>query len=199
MIVLIRALTSDISAHDIWQDWSKMVQQILEETQVSQEQLAKTLDQIRDQQISQDFDHWLSLHRFYDGMSESLMQLLNTSDLKTYIITTKEGRFVNKLLKQHQVDFPEDHIFGKEFQQPKTLILKQLCSPDIDEFWFIEDRLKTLLKIQQEQELSHIKLFLADWGYNIATEQKLALEKGITVTNLKSWQEQLFQNFLNQD
>ncbi|MFM6157521.1 MAG: HAD family hydrolase, partial [Sphaerospermopsis kisseleviana] len=38
--------------------------------------------------------------------------------------------------------------------------------------WFMEDRLKTLQLVQQQSDLDHVKLFLADWGYNTQAERE---------------------------
>ncbi|HEY9646292.1 MAG TPA: hypothetical protein V6C88_07990, partial [Chroococcidiopsis sp.] len=44
--------------------------------------------------------------------------------------------------------------------------------------WFVEDRLKTLLTVQSQPDLSTVTLFLADWGYNTAAERQQAQASG---------------------
>jgi hypothetical protein len=36
----------------------------------------------------------------------------------------------------------------------------------------VEDRLKTLLSVKQQPDLSQVRLFLADWGYNTLPERE---------------------------
>jgi hypothetical protein len=38
----------------------------------------------------------------------------------------------------------------------------------------VEDRLKTLQLVEQQADLESVRLFLADWGYNTATERENA-------------------------
>ncbi|NJN74131.1 MAG: HAD family hydrolase [Limnothrix sp. RL_2_0] len=191
MIVLIEALLSGTPEGAIWQDWRGVIDQILEQSGINQQQLAVTLDQVRDRQISEQLDQWLDLHRFYDGILECLQKLVADTETDVYIITTKEARFTHQILQQQGINFPRENIFGKEAKQPKTATLKQLISPELENIWFIEDRLKTLEKVQQDPALSDVKLFLADWGYNTESERIAAAEKGIAVVNPSLWTEQI--------
>lgn len=95
-----------------------------------------------------------------------------------YIITTKEERFVRSLLQEQGVTIPENQLFGKGYKRPKYEILRELLAsikptPNI---WFIEDRLQTLLSVQQQLDLNKVQLFLANWGYNLQKERDLASE-----------------------
>lgn len=189
MVVLIQALLMHIPAANIWQDWQGVMTQMLDETGITQNQLAQTLDQVRDRQISEQLNHWLSLHHFYDGILECLQNLLADKSTDVYIITTKEARFTQQILMQQGIEFPHQNIFGKEQKQPKTLTLKQLLKPEIATFYFIEDRLQTLRKVRQDPTLQSIQLFLADWGYNTDAEKKQAIAENFVVTNLAQWQQ----------
>ena len=40
---------------------------------------------------------------------------------------------------------------------------------------FIEDRMETLLAVASVPSLSHVRLYLVDWGYNTEKERQLAL------------------------
>ena len=46
--------------------------------------------------------------------------------IQVFIITTKEGRFVEQLLQQAGVAFPRAKIFGKESKRPKHQTLREL-------------------------------------------------------------------------
>jgi hypothetical protein len=86
-----------------------------------------------------------------------------------YVITTKEGRFVQKLLADQGLELDRENIIGKEIKQPKYLTLQQLLdkhSLSPPELWFVEDLLPTLLLVNQQLDLTGVGLFLADWGYN---------------------------------
>jgi len=132
------------------------------------------LDNLRDEWIEKDLDGWLSLHRFYPGVIERLKITLETQ-VQLYIVTTKEGRFVKQLLQQEGVNLPSENIFGKEVKCPKYVTLRELikkANTQTVNLWFVEDRLKTLQLVQQQSDLNHVKLFLADWGYNTSLERE---------------------------
>jgi phosphoglycolate phosphatase-like HAD superfamily hydrolase len=168
MPVLIRALALGISEARIWADWNAIAQTILTTENLQAADIAAKLDGLRDEWIATDLNGWLSLHRFYPGVVEKLKSLLPCS-IQPYIITTKEGRFVEQLLGQQEIEMPSRFIFGKECQRPKHQILRELIAASEGEavrIWFVEDRLKTLQSVAKQPDLDMVRLYLADWGYN---------------------------------
>jgi phosphoglycolate phosphatase-like HAD superfamily hydrolase len=176
MPVLVKALVEGIPEEKILQEWAKIAQQILLTDNLKAADISSKLDKIRDEWIGTDLNGWLSLHKFYTGVVEKL-KATATSTVHVYIITTKEGRFAQQLLKQGGLDIPREVIFGKEVKRPKYEILRELIqatNTSPDRLWFVEDRLKTLQLVQQQPDLEEVKLFLADWGYNTPTEKVTA-------------------------
>ncbi|MBD2662976.1 hypothetical protein B6N60_00500 [Richelia sinica FACHB-800] len=176
MPVLIKALISGFTDEQILNDWINITPQILSADGLDAKDVAKKLDHLRDEWIATDVKGWLSLHKFYPGVVEKLKMTLN-SGVQVYIVTTKEGRFVQELLQQEGVDLPPSAIFGKEVKQPKYVTLRgllQTATTKPASLWFVEDRLKTLQLVAQQPDLVDVKLFLADWGYNTQPERKAA-------------------------
>ena len=187
MPVLLRALVLNISEEKILNQWSEVAQNIVKTEQLDTKEIAKTLDNVRDEWINDDLDSWLALHRFFPGIIKHLAQIINSST-QLYIVTTKEGRFVSKLLYQQGIELPRTSIIGKESQRPKyeTLrLLRDNAAQDNPLIWFVEDRLKTLKLVQQQPDLSTVQLFLADWGYNTEKERNaLAGNQNIKLLSL---------------
>ncbi|MBH8576856.1 HAD family hydrolase [Nostocaceae cyanobacterium CENA369] len=175
MPVLIKALVDGIPDEKILQEWLTIAPQILLNDKLQAKEIGAKLDYLRDEWINTDLDGWLSLHRFYSGVVEKI-QATVASEVKLYIITTKEGRFVQQLLQQQGINLPPAVIFGKEVKRPKYEILQELiqAAENTVSLWFVEDRLKTLQLVQQQTNLENVKLFLADWGYNTQPERKAA-------------------------
>lgn len=177
MPILVRALILGISESYILQNWIAIRQKLVQEENLKSEIIGPLLDNTRDQWIQTDFEGWLKLHRFYPGIIEQLNQWLNPTSqplIQPIIITTKEERFVRALLQQQNITMPDGTIYGKGCKRPKYETLRQLLStpttPPI--IWFIEDRLKALLAVEKQPDLTDIRLFLADWGYNTQTEKQ---------------------------
>jgi phosphoglycolate phosphatase-like HAD superfamily hydrolase len=176
MPVLIKALLDGISDEKILQEWTKITPQILLEDKLQAREIASKLDHLRDEWIATDLEGWLSLHKFYPGVIEKI-KLTLASEVQLFIVTTKEGRFVQQLLQQEGVNLPPSAIFGKEVKRPKYEILRELiqsANTQLVSLWFVEDRIKTLQLVQQQVDLEDVKLFLADWGYNTQPERKAA-------------------------
>lgn len=176
MPVLIKALVDSIPDEKILHEWVSIAPQLLLNDKLQAREIATKLDNQRDKWITTDLDGWLSLHRFYPGVLEKIKLTLDSA-VKLYIVTTKEGRFVQHLLQQEGVNLPAAAIFGKEVKRPKYEILRELKQVKTDKpisVWFVEDRLKTLQLVQQQSDLEDVKLFLADWGYNTQAERQAA-------------------------
>lgn len=172
MPLLIQALLLDIPPEKILQDWPSIAQQLLLENNLTALDVGTKLDNLRDEWIAKDLNEWLSLHRFYPGVTERLQELLS-SNVQPIIVTTKEGRFVRELLLLAGVKMPEGSIIGKEYKQPKHQVLREVLAKSGEDcvIWFVEDRLKTLISVKQQSDLAGVKLFLADWGYNTLAER----------------------------
>ena len=174
MPVLIKALIEGFSDDQILQSWTNITPQILAADNLEAKAVSTKLDHLRDEWIQTDLNGWLSLHRFYPGVIERLKITLK-SEIQLYIVTTKEGRFVKELLQQEGVNLPPENIFGKEIKRPKYETLRELikkANTQPASLWFVEDRLKTLQLVQQQSDLNHVQLFLADWGYNTQPERE---------------------------
>lgn len=176
MPVLIKALVDRIPDEKIFHEWASIAPKLLLDDKLQAREIGAKLDKQRDEWITTDLDGWLSLHRFYPGVIEKIKLTLD-SGVKLYIVTTKEGRFVQQLLQQEGVNLPAEAIIGKEVKRPKYEILrdlKQKVENKAVSLWFVEDRLKTLQLVQQQADLEDVKLFLADWGYNTQAEREAA-------------------------
>jgi phosphoglycolate phosphatase-like HAD superfamily hydrolase len=168
MPVVIHALRSGFSEAEILRDWPNLSLELLQHHKVTAQEVARMVDGIRDRWIEQDLPSWLSEHRFYPGVVDWLKSLDNFA-----IISTKEGRFIQQLLAQVEIDIPADRLFGKEKLRPKYETLRQL-KQRYPKIWFVEDRYKTLETVIQQPDLADVVLFLADWGYNLPSERDTA-------------------------
>jgi phosphoglycolate phosphatase-like HAD superfamily hydrolase len=176
MPILLRALILDVPEEKIFFDWAEVAEQIIVWENLNKKYIAQLLDTIRDREIARDLGAWLDLHKFYPGVIKTIQRILNSST-QFYIITTKESRFVKQILGQAGIDLENKQIFGKENKRPKYEILRALIDLQESEpldIWFIEDRLKTLDLVRQQEDLEQVKLYLADWGYNTKQERNLA-------------------------
>ncbi len=177
MPLLLRALVVGIDPVEIQKDWHSICQTLQTQENVGKSQLAPALDQVRDAYINNDLDYWLGLHDFYPGVVEQLSHWLNSGSPQwLYIVTTKEGRFVQQLLKDQQITFPLGQIIGKEIKQPKFKTLEQLLQKHqcpSSQMWFVEDMVTTLQSVARQPVLDQTALFLADWGYNTAATREI--------------------------
>ncbi len=174
MPILIQALRQGIPETQILQGWLIIASQILADSHLDAKTIGIALDHQRDQWITTDLDGWLALHHLYPGILERLKSTL-ASAVYPVIISTKEGRFIDQLLRQQGIELSEAQIIGKESQRPKHQVLRELVADnDYSTIWFIEDRFKTLISIQNHVDLTAIRLYLADWGYNTKQEREAA-------------------------
>ena len=193
MPILLRALVLGVSQTDILNDWKNISLKLLESEGLKKLDVVQKLDGVRDSWIKNDLDEWLGLHRFYPGVIDRLQQVLDR-DVALYIVTTKEGRFVKQLLQQQGIELPTDYIIGKESKRPKYETLRIIrdsnTSKDLSIF-FVEDRLKALQQVAQQPDLNFVRLFLADWGYNLESDRTIASQdKRIKLLSLNQFSQE---------
>ncbi|MGD1855112.1 MAG: HAD family hydrolase [Leptolyngbyaceae cyanobacterium] len=126
MPMLLRALIAGKTDAEIVAGWPEMALPFLDEANLERSEAAKILDGERDRWIATDLDNWLAQHRFYPNMLAVLQNSLEKRP--TYIVSTKEGRFIQQLLKQSGVAMPPDKILGKEVKRPKYETLRLLTA-----------------------------------------------------------------------
>jgi len=175
MPVLVKALELGIAEAEILQNWVAVRDRLVADEKIDPPHLALALDTLRDEWITQDLASWLALHEFYPGVVDRLHQW-EALGVDWWVITTKEGRFAQRLLAQAGLELNADRLFGKEVARPKYQTLRKLrhdrkVGHRLRHIWFVEDRLKTLEAIEREPDLDDIGLFFADWGYSTPREQ----------------------------
>jgi phosphoglycolate phosphatase-like HAD superfamily hydrolase len=201
MPILLRALVLGISEAEILNDFQAIAQQIIEQEGLAKQTVVNQLDGVRDEWIKHDLADWLDLHSFYPGVIEQFGKIIN-SPIQLYIVTTKEGRFVQQLLQQQGINLPAAQIIGKESKRPKYETLRILRDryqkPGTKiKITFVEDRLQALQEVAQQDDLQFVELYLADWGYNLEGDRLIAAQDGrIKLLSLKEFQGDLITSEL---
>ena len=185
MPVLLRALLLGIPEADIFQNWGSICSKLVTDESLDSARLSAEVDGIRDRWIATDLDGWLAEHTFYPGVTEQLRSWL-ASSVQTVILSTKEGRFIQQLLRQQGIDPTSLKIIGKEVKSPKHHVLRMMQESNaVATIWFVEDRLESLHLVRQQPDLRSIELFLADWGYNTQSERESVVnDSDITLLTL---------------
>lgn len=172
MPLVLYGLLTGVPDQDILEHWPTLIPSLLEQAAVDAAQLGIAVDGVRDRWMAADLEGWLALHQFYPGVLPRLQQA-QEQGLDLVIISTKEGRFIQQLLAQQGMTLAADRILGKEVKQPKYDSLRHLkAKASNPRIWFVEDRINALQAVQRQPDLADVQLFLADWGYNTATDRQ---------------------------
>lgn len=185
-ILAMRLLFLGESCEAIYSDYQAKTQQLLDQAQVSSDDLKKLFGATRDHWIANDLPDWIAMNPLFAGVKEKLQMIGQTHTW--YVITTKQERFVKHILKANAIELAEERIFGLDRNLSKPEVLKDLLQAHPNQpIQFVEDRLPTLLNVQKQPELSAIELLFATWGYNTAEDKVLATQKGFKALNLQSF------------
>jgi len=133
--------------------------------------LIKAFGDARDKWIRSDHMDWARANRHYTAVGHALDLAARRHDV--YIVTTKQKRFVKLLLRRFlYVNIDEDRILDTHGGKTKAEILRELSEkhPHATRKVFVEDKLKTLLKVSIDEELKDWNLYFATWGYNLPSE-----------------------------
>ncbi|XP_066393805.1 uncharacterized protein [Miscanthus floridulus] len=167
------SVADGLSIQEILENWLKLKPILMDEWQEDRESLVNLFGHVRDDWIENDFSGWIGANRFYPGTADAL----KLSSSEAYIVTTKQSRFAEALLKQLAgIDFPSERIYGLG-TGPKVKVLQQLQQMPQHQglkLHFIEDRLATLKNVIKEPALDKWNLYLVTWGYNTQKEREEA-------------------------
>ena len=169
----------DLSRNDFLRNYHQNCQDVLTKNSWEPKTLQLYLDKVRQLQISSDLDKWIDFHKpFFQVIS--FIQKAQEDGCKIGIISTKSSNFTSKILRRFNV-YPE-LIFG--YQDGTKLEIISNLIKEYEIIGFIEDRKKTLLKINENNKTNKIRCFLADWGY-LKRSDRLELPKEIILVKLK--------------
>lgn len=170
-------LIADGDADDaaILGDFAALRDAFTQRESLTEQRLKQVFADARDALIASDRAEWLKVNRFYPGIGESLAAAIKQHE--TFIITTKQERFVELLLDHNNIDIPMERVFALEQNKTKPEILAELMArPALagGNFHFIEDRMDTLDHVIRSPGLEPVKLYLVDWGYNTPAHREEA-------------------------
>ncbi|KAL2649328.1 hypothetical protein R1flu_017456 [Riccia fluitans] len=165
------AVSKGLTVEGILESWPTTKPQIQKHwNETDGQELVEFFGRVRDDWIEHDLVEWIKANRFYPGTADSLKFATST----LYIVTTKQARFAQLLLKAIAgVEIPPDRIYGLG-SGPKTEVLKKLQGRAEHQgltLHFVEDRLATLRNVIKDPELDKWNLYLATWGYNTEGER----------------------------
>ena len=124
---------------------------------------------------------WVKLNPFYQGVADLIKPVFAAH--QGCIISTKKSSYIASLLQANNISLDSNLIYHAGKGRSKRniiiqLLQKQSISPA--NFYFIEDQIDTLIKLQDLK----INSMLAEWGYNTNAQQQIAHENDIPVISL---------------
>tara|TARA_R110001606_G_scaffold346892_5_gene496104 strand:+ start:65089 stop:65841 length:753 start_codon:yes stop_codon:yes gene_type:complete len=178
-ILIMRKLFEGIAPNLLLDQFKTQIKTIIRRDELNVAGLKRRFGEQRDISIQDHLNEWILMNPLFEGIAEKLRQIDNQL---TYIITTKQERFVSQILKANNIIFPDERIYGLERELSKQQILADLSASNLDhQIIFVEDRLPTLLDVIDDTRLAKVQLYFANWGYN--TEQdKLAAKEQASIT-----------------
>ncbi len=174
-ILLAALIADDVPAARIFDTFDTLCVDLVLQVGATLEHLIASFGRTRDAAIASDPNGWLALHDFYDGTLALLSTLAAAAD-PVYIVSTRQRRFITRLLEYRQVVMPEDCVFGLD-DGSKESILGMLLNRhrgSAPRMVFVEDRLSTLERLRTNSEFDDCRFFLADWGYVTPADRQQA-------------------------
>ena len=154
-----------------------------------EDSLQNLLDKIREKIIEENFKQWISMHKLFDGV-ESFLNKLKEENINFIILSSKNSKFIKHI--SHNLKINPLNIYGYD-HGTKLSILKKL-NMQYRIIGFVEDRKEALEEVLNDDEISTIPCFFAEWGYNLDIE-KFSLNEKITIVTLGSLSKILEREF----
>lgn len=179
-ILVMRLLLDGLMPDDLIADYRDLARRVMDRGAFDVGGLKALFSETRDRWLAEDPAEWVSLSPFYPGIADWLRTIPAAADC--CIVTTKDRRFVERLLAANEIPLPVGGIFGLEQGRPKESVLLDLIERSgEDTVFFVEDRLVTLERCLARPDLRPLALRLAGWGYNTAADRHKAGRLGIPI------------------
>jgi len=174
-ILIMRKLFEGIAPRLLLDQFKIQLKTIIKRDELSIAGLKRRFGEQRDIWVHDHLDEWIMMNPLFEGITEKLRQIDNQL---TYIITTKQERFVSQILKANNIIFPAEHIYGLDRDLSKQQILADISASHLEHhIVFVEDRLPTLIDVIADTRLAKVQLYFADWGYNTEQDKLAAKEQ----------------------
>ena len=182
-ILAMRLLYLNQSVNTIYADYGNKIEALLNQTQLTTDDLKKLFGATRDTWIENDLADWINMNPLFTDVAKKLQSL--GQHCSWYVVTTKQERFVKQILKANAIELSDERIFGLDRKLKKTDVLKALIKNYPNKtIYFVEDRLPTLIEALKTPELAGIKLIFALWGYNTPEDKNHAAQHPIILQSL---------------
>jgi phosphoglycolate phosphatase-like HAD superfamily hydrolase len=184
-ILIVRLLFEGVSAQALLNNFNNKIDSIIRRDQLDPAHLKKLFGEVRDHWIQDDLQNWLAMNPLFEGVDNALQGIEQN---KCYIITTKQERFVHQILNAFDINLPIDNVFGLDRNMSKQQVLADLVDnyPE-QKILFVEDRLPTLVNVLNDQQLSKVELFFAEWGYNTTQDKQQASDLNLNRIDLNGF------------
>ncbi len=174
-VLIMRILFEKQDPHKLLAQYQSHFNHMIRRDEINVEGVKYRFGELRDNWIADDVASWIAVNPLFNGIKQKLQQL---ADEDVYIITTKQERFVKQIFDHNGIEFPAERIFGLDRQLSKEQVLKHIRFEHPEQtILFVEDRLPTLLRIIDDENLADIKLYFANWGYNTDDDKQTAQDK----------------------
>lgn len=172
-ILMMRLLYLGESPGRLLQNFPEKLPDAIRESGRPTGELKQLFGSIRDRWLDEAEDEWVAMSPFYPGICDWLGSRGAKTDC--IIITTKEERFVKRLLEANNVAFSGERIFGLDRGLRKEEVIRLLQQQYPNKvIHFVEDRLPTLQRLLGLEALADVRLYLACWGYNSESDRNIA-------------------------
>ncbi|HIF54366.1 MAG: HAD family hydrolase [Methylococcales bacterium] len=188
-IVINKLLHDGETVESIVNNYEAKKAAVIQDSGLEIDELKRLFGETRDAWIHEDIDGWVEKNPLFPGIAEKLQDL--TDKGLWYIVTTKQERFVKRILTACNVQIPDERIFGLDRNMTKEAILIDLLNKHPDErLCFVEDMLASLLRVKNNHQLASVKLLLAPWGYNTAQDRLDAKDLAIDLIDFDDFLEE---------
>lgn len=186
-ILIVCLLYRGKTVDEICSQYEALMSQLVQQNRLNTDELKQLFGHTRDEWINHNEQEWLTMNPLF---LTSLKKLQSLKGLVWYVLTTKQERFVKRILKANQIHIEDDYLFGldKKISKQDSLLMLAKKHPD-QSLIFIEDRVQTLLGVQNNPRLHALKkleLQLVTWGYNSFEDRQLAQKSEIKLMSIFS-------------
>jgi hypothetical protein len=144
-----------------------MMEQVFTSISLNRTMLVNLFDKVRSDWIKVNPGTWFEWHKLYPCTND-IIDVGKNYYKDIYIISTKQKKFITRLLYFFGIGFNPNNIYGLEYGENKAEIIENILTEtktSPKNSVYVDDYSSTLRYFAANDSLKDMRLHLASWGY----------------------------------
>ncbi|MCL2294957.1 MAG: hypothetical protein FWC36_08860 [Spirochaetes bacterium] len=166
-IALMKLISENYTETFIKKEFHFMQEQVFTSASLNRTMLINLFDRVRSDWIKANPRTWFEWQKLYPCTLD-IIGVGRNHYKEVYIVSTKQKKFISRLLHFYGIGFNPNNIYGLEYGENKIEVIENILKEakvSSKNAVYVDDYSNTLRSFAVTKALKDMRLYLASWGY----------------------------------